>query len=182
MEHTTDQLNTFREHQKTQFLMTQYDDTKNRLEEARELAASDPEMAVLAEDEISALAKQLDEQYLEMARIIESSKEEEAKPYGVVLEVRAGAGGDEAALFAEELANAYLKYAEIKGWQTSRNHVSVAGSGGGYKEAAFEITSPDVYGLFRYETGSTSCATDTSNRKARENPHFDRISSGTANA
>ena len=151
MEHSPEKLQEFRDNQKTQFLVTQYDDTAAKLEEAK-LMLSDPGMAELAEVEVAEIQKQLDAQYEEMDRIIESSKEEEAKPYGVTLEVRAGAGGDEAALFAEELANMYLKYAETKGWQTSRNHVSNA-TVGGYKEGSFEILGPGVYDALRFETG-----------------------------
>ncbi len=150
---TAEKLQSFREHQKTQFLMTQYDTVVTQLEEAQALAATDPEMAVLAEDEIAELTSQLEDQFAEMDRIIEASREEEAKPYGVMLEVRAGAGGDEAALFAEELAQMYLKYAEVKEWQTTRNNVSVASAGVGYKDASFEILSPAVYDAFKYETG-----------------------------
>src|SRR5690606_8783361 len=69
-----------------------------------------------------------------------------------VLEVRAGAGGDEASLFAEELANAYLRYAERQGWRVSVNDESRS-SGGGYKEASFEILGNDVYDTLRFETG-----------------------------
>jgi peptide chain release factor 1 len=151
MDHSDEKLTEFREHQKTQFLMTQYDDNIAKLEDVQAMAA-DPEMAELAKEEIAELQNIIEDQFQEMDRIIESSKEEDAKPYGVTLEVRAGAGGDEAALFAEELANMYLKYAEIKGWQTSRNHVSAA-SVGGYKEGSFEILSPDVYDALRFETG-----------------------------
>lgn len=151
MEHSQEKLQEFRENQKTQFLMTQYDDAVAKLEETRVLA-DDPAMAELAAAEISELEAQLQRQYEEMDRIVESSKEEEAKPYGVTLEVRAGAGGDEAALFAEELASMYLKYAETKGWQTASNHVSAA-SVGGYKEGSFEILGPGVYDALKYETG-----------------------------
>ena len=84
--------------------------------------------------------------------IADSSKEEEKKPYGVILEVRAGAGGDEASLFAAELASMYLKYAELQGWQTIRNNVS-ATDAGGYKEASFEIMGNEVYDHLRFETG-----------------------------
>jgi peptide chain release factor 1 len=87
-----------------------------------------------------------------MDRIIEASREEDEKPYGVVLEVRAGAGGDEAALFAEELAQAYLRYADLRGWKNVLNHESRATSGG-YKEASFEILGPEVFEAFKWETG-----------------------------
>jgi len=113
---------------------------------------SDEAMKELAEEEITGIYEQLEGLYKEMDKIIESSKEEEVKPYGVVLEVRAGAGGEEAALFAERLAGMYLRYAEIKGWSTSKTYESRA-SQGGYKEGVFEILGPFVYDALRYETG-----------------------------
>jgi peptide chain release factor 1 len=109
-------------------------------------------MAALAEEEIARLTAQLEGQFSEMERIIEASKVEEARPFGVMLEVRAGAGGDEASLFAAELASMYLQYAENNGWQTIRSHVSET-EAGGYKEAAFEILGNQVYDHLRYETG-----------------------------
>ena len=147
-----EKLNEFREHPKTQFLAGQFDVYLSRLREAEALAANDPEMAALAADEITELGKQLDDQFAEMERIIESSKEEDEKPYGVMLEVRAGAGGDEAALFAEELAGAYRTYAEAKGWVVLVADESKAPSGG-YKEASFVIISPEAYETLRFETG-----------------------------
>jgi peptide chain release factor 1 len=150
--HDEQKLAEWREHPKTQFLMTQYDATVVQLTEAKQLAASDPAMAELAADEIATVEASLQAQYEEMERIIEASKEEDAKPYGVVLEVRAGAGGDEASLFAAELAQMYLRFAERNGWQASTNHTSTT-EAGGYKEASFEIMGPEVYDALRYETG-----------------------------
>ena len=152
MEFDANKLQEFRENQRTQFLSTQFDSYLEKLREAEELASTDPEMAEMAKAEIVELQKTLQNQFEDMERIIESGKEEDEKPYGVVLEVRAGAGGDEAALFAEELANAYLTYAETQGWNKSVNSESKATSGG-YKEASFEILSPAAYEAFRHETG-----------------------------
>ena len=151
-DHTEEKLQEWRENQKTQFLVTQYEDTKTHLEEAEALAKTDPAMAELAAEEIEQLTKILNDQYTEMDRIIEASKEEDAKPYGVILEVRAGAGGDEASLFAAELAAMYLKYAENNAWRTVTSATSTT-EAGGYKEASFEILHPDVYDHLRYETG-----------------------------
>jgi peptide chain release factor 1 len=109
-------------------------------------------MADLVKGEIIALAKERDLFYEEMKRIAEASKVEDELPYGVVLEVRAGAGGDEAALFAEELAQMYLQYSTLKGWLHSVESESRSTSGG-YKEAVFEIISSKVYEDLRYETG-----------------------------
>ncbi len=152
MEFDEQKLTLFREHPKTQYLASVFDADVAKLTEATELAAADPEMAELAAEEIVALNESLAAQFAEMERIIEASKEEDAKPYGVVLEVRAGAGGDEAALFAGELALMYTTYARNLGWQVSLMNESSA-PGGGYKEAAFEIIAPEVWEAFRFETG-----------------------------
>jgi len=152
MEHDQEKLKEFQENQKTQYLATVYAKDLEKLDEARELASSDPEMAELATEEIKELKVRLHVQFEEMNRILEAAKEEEEIPYGVVMEVRAGAGGDEAALFAEELANMYQIYANNNGWSTSLNNESRS-SGGGYKEVSFEIISPKVYEAFRFETG-----------------------------
>ncbi len=152
MEFDQEKLQEFKENHKTQFLASQFESELVKLTDAQELADSDPEMAELAKEEIEQLTKQLQGQFDEMNNIIESNKEEEAKPYGVMLEVRAGAGGDEASLFAAELAAMYLKYAELNNWQTIRSNVS-ATEAGGYKEASFEILGKQVYDQLRYETG-----------------------------
>ena len=70
----------------------------------------------------------------------------------IIMEIRAGAGGDEAALFAAELFRMYQKYAESQGWKTkivSTNRIGI----GGYKEVIFEITGTGVYGELKYESG-----------------------------
>lgn len=152
MEFNEEKIELFHENQKTQFLASQFDSYRKKLSDAEELASSDPEMAELAKEEITELEGQLQVMFTEMDTIIESSKEEGLKPYGVVLEVRAGAGGDEAALFAHELAEMYMRYAENKGWERSVASESHA-TGGGYKEATFEIINPNAYDAFRYETG-----------------------------
>lgn len=152
MEFDEEKLQEFKENPKTQFLATQFDVYLKKLEEAKSLAESDPEMADLAKDEIAELESQLEKQFQDMDKIIEDSREEEAKPYGVLLEVRAGAGGDEASLFARQLAEMYTRYAEINGWSVITSSESVSDQGG-YKEAVFEILGPDVYDSLRYETG-----------------------------
>jgi peptide chain release factor 1 len=152
MEFSEDQLAIFRDNPKTQFLARQFDELSTRHADALALGASDPAMAELAADEVQQLAGQQAALYEEMDRIVRESKVEEERPYGVVLEVRAGAGGDEAALFAEDLARMYLRFAERNHWGFTTEHESRAASGG-YKEAAFEIVSPHVYEALRYETG-----------------------------
>ncbi len=152
MEFNQDKLQEFKENPKTQYLAGQFEVLVRQLAESEAMAATDPEMAELAKEEIEGLKVQMKLSFEEMDRIIEANKEEEVKPYGVVLEVRAGAGGDEAGLFAEELAQAYLRYAEKKNWPYAVEYESRSASGG-YKEAAFEIVHKDVYDTLRFETG-----------------------------
>ncbi len=151
MEFDQQQLKVFREHHKTQFLAGQFDDLLKKRTET-EGFLSDESMKDLAEEELRILEEQLLHMYTEMSQIIEASKVEEAKPYGVILEVRAGVGGEEAALFAEELAYMYLRYAETQGWRTGTLSESRAAQGG-FKEATFEIVGKDTYEALRYETG-----------------------------
>jgi peptide chain release factor 1 len=73
-------------------------------------------------------------------------------PNEIVLEARAGAGGDEASLFAWELAHMYEKFAEAQGWQWKVNYESKSDLNG-YKEASFEIKGKGVFKKMRYETG-----------------------------
>jgi len=146
-----EKLKEFRENQKTQFLASQFDSLMQKRHES-ELLLQDEGMEELAREELAVLDEQLNGLYTEMEKIILQSKEEEAKPYGVILEVRAGAGGEEAALFAEELANMYLRYAEKNGWKHGMVSDSRAAQGG-YKEAVFELLGGEVYDALKYETG-----------------------------
>ena len=142
MDFDQDKLTEFRENQKTQFIASQFDALVAQKKESEDLAASDPEMAELAKEDIVSIDSQLEAVYNQMDEIIESGKEEEAKPYGVALEVRAGAGGDEATLFAQELAQMYYTYAENKGWTISKE-----------SDLVFEFLHPKAYEDLRHETG-----------------------------
>lgn len=152
MEYNEEELQSFKDSHKTQFMAGQFDELLKQLEASKQLALDEPEMAELVEEEIQTIETQLQTSFEEMQRILESAKEEEEIPYGVVLEVRAGAGGDEAALFAEELAQMYLQYSTVKGWLYSVENESRSSSGG-YKEAVFQILSSKAYDDLRYETG-----------------------------
>ncbi len=152
MEFNEEKLNEFRTNPKTQFLAGQFDVLVRRKADACALADSDEAMRELVEEELRDIQMQSESLYAEMDRIIESSREEEAKPYGVILEVRAGAGGEEAALFAEELATLYRRFAEKRGWITAVMSESRA-TQGGYKEGTFEILGTDVYDALQFETG-----------------------------
>jgi len=88
----------------------------------------------------------------EMDKILAAEAGSEEFPNEAVLEVRAGVGGEEAALFAEELAHMYRAYAEMQGWQVRVLSESKTDLGG-YKEAVFELRGFGVYEKLRFETG-----------------------------
>jgi peptide chain release factor 1 len=112
----------------------------------------DPSMKELAEGELSDIKLQKDSLMTQMRQITEGEKEEEEFPNEAILEVRAGAGGDEASLFAAELAGMYQGYAVQMGWTFKKLDASESDLGG-YKEATFEIHGKGVYKQLRYETG-----------------------------
>jgi len=119
--------------------------------DAEHLMEVDPGMKALAEKELSEIAEQKELLMAQIEKIVGVDNEREW-PNEIVLEVRAGVGGDEASLFAEELAQMYLKYAESRGWQRKALDESRA-TLGGYKEAQFEIKGENCYRELRFETG-----------------------------
>lgn len=116
------------------------------------LSARDAGMKELAEKELASFAEQKAALAAQMEKIVRGGKEEEEFPNELILEVRAGAGGDEAALFAKELAEMYRGFAARRGWRFAPLYESENGLGG-YKEAAFEIAGKDSYRTLQYETG-----------------------------
>jgi len=119
--------------------------------DAQDLVEVDPGMKELAEKELNDIDKQKDALLKQIEEIVGADNEREW-PNEIVLEVRAGVGGEEASLFAEELAQMYLKYAETKGWSRKALDES-RGSLGGYKEAQFEIKGENCYRELQFETG-----------------------------
>jgi peptide chain release factor 1 len=145
-------ISKFKENQKTAFLATEYERLEKQAEDVRELLASDPAMQELAEGDLAEITKQQQALVTQMESIVGNEEEEERYPNEIILEVRAGAGGDEAALFAADLVNMYGGYAERKGW-SMRQLSSSINNVGGYKEAVYEIRGKDVYRTLRFETG-----------------------------
>jgi peptide chain release factor 1 len=153
MENET-KIEEYKNNPKTKFFADQYEQLLNKKEESLQMAETetDPDMKEMAHAEATELQAQADGIKAQMDEILESEKEEEEFPNEIILEVRAGAGGDEASLFAVELANMYIGYAEKNGWKVM--HISESGSeAGGYKEASFEIHGRGVFKKFQYETG-----------------------------
>ena len=123
------------------------------LKGAREIVedpASDPEMRALAEEERRRLAEEVAE--LERKVRILLLPKDEADERNAILEVRAGTGGEEAALFAADLLRMYQRYAERQGWHFELMHLSETGLGG-VKEAAAAISGRGVFARLKFESG-----------------------------
>jgi len=121
------------------------------LESAEELAGSgDKEMAEMAAAEIGELKPRIEQAVAEI-RILLLPKDA-ADERSVILEVRGGTGGDEAALFAGDLLRMYQRYADLQGWKFSLLEES-PGEVGGYKEVVANITGKGVYAKLKYESG-----------------------------
>lgn len=116
------------------------------------MSQGDATMKELATEELKNIESQKADLLKQMDEILASEKEEDEFPNEIILEVRAGAGGDEASLFAQELAEMYEKYSAKRGWVFKKIDESQS-SLGGYKEASFEIKGKDVYKELRFETG-----------------------------
>lgn len=130
----------------------EYISLTNNIQEAEEIIAdgSDTEMLEMAKmqlDEAKSALPKLEEEikYLLIPKDPEDEK-------NVVMEIRAGTGGDEASIFAGDLFRMYTKYCESKGWKTNVIDLS-EGTSGGYKEIHFEVNGEDVYGTLKFEAG-----------------------------
>jgi peptide chain release factor 1 len=128
-------------------------------------AGADKEMAAMARDDLYALEPRLEE--LEQRLKIQLLPKDAADERSAILEVRAGTGGDEAALFAADLFRMYTRYAELRGWKVeiiseSENDL------GGYKEIVASITGEGVFAKLKFESGVHRVqrvpATETSGR------------------
>ena len=130
----------------------EYKDTTRTLEETRAMLRDglDDEMAALAKEELESLEARLESlnKELEAALVPQDA-------YGdkdVIVEIRAGAGGDEAGLFAADLFRMYTRYAETKGWQVDVIDSNQSGIGG-FKEIIFEVKGKGAFNRLRYERG-----------------------------
>ena len=100
--------------------------------------SSDVSLHEMAKIELASVESQKDDIKKQIQDILESEKEEEEFPNEIILEIRAGAGGDEASLFAYELSEMYSRYAEKRGWSV-RTIAESKTDLGGYKEVSLEI-------------------------------------------
>lgn len=125
---------------------------ERQIQETTELIReeSDPEMVELAQEEVGALHDQREVLTDRLRRLLVPKDPNDEKD--VIVEVRAGAGGDEAALFAAELMRMYMRYAERRRWKVDLIDVNETGIGG-IKEAVFEVKGRGAYSHLRYESG-----------------------------
>jgi peptide chain release factor 1 len=126
----------------TRYLAEEYERLEQERVSSREAAGEDALMLEMAEEDDLRISARQAEILADIEKILNREKEEESKPKAIVLEFRAGAGGDEATLFASELRDMYLKYAEGKRWRVRR-----------IDDMTLEIDNPAAYDALRYETG-----------------------------
>lgn len=146
-----EELLELKDNPKTSFLVGEYFRLEKNKEESSKLLDQD-EMKELAEEEIKEIDNQQEQIVKQIEDILNKEQEEEKFPNEIILEVRAGAGGDEASIFAYQLAEMYQRYSEKQGWGVRKMEESLS-SVGGFKEASFEIKGLDVYRKLRFETG-----------------------------
>ena len=127
--------------------------TEREVKELKQLIddpASDPEMAALAEEELGALEPKIEE--LERQLKVQLLPKDAADEKSAILELRAGTGGEEAALFAGDLFRMYQRYADRHGWKVAVLSASESATGG-YKEIIANITGKGVFARLKFESG-----------------------------
>ena len=122
------------------------------MDEAKEIleTESDKELREMAEAEIEELETRIPELETKVKMLLVPADPEDSK--NVILEIRAGTGGDEACIFAGDLFRMYSKYCESKRWKMEVTNYN-EGASGGYKEIVANVTGDGVYGLLKYESG-----------------------------
>jgi peptide chain release factor 1 len=136
---------------KTSYLVQSLQELLKQEEELVALSA-DESMKEMALADLANISSQKDALIAQMDEILAVEEKEEEFPNEIVLEIRAGVGGEEAALFAEKLAIMYTRYAERRSWAVSTLDKSES-SLGGYKDVSYEMRGKGVYEALRFETG-----------------------------
>ena len=130
----------------------EYKNTLENIESTKELLSleKDPEMREMAKMELDELSGKVAPMEEEIKVLLIPKDPEDDK--NAVMEIRAGAGGDEASIFAGDLYRLYTKFAEARKWKVSIVNIS-EGTSGGYKEIVINIDGDGVYGILKYESG-----------------------------
>jgi len=138
MEYSSD----FKKNHETAFLAEEYERLEKEKDESRLIAEGDSDLVAMVEEDIERLTKRQKELLCEIEKIIKREEKEAERPKSIILEFRAGAGGDEAMYFAKDLRDMYQHYAEHHGWRV-RN----------IDDLTLEINSGDAYDALKWETG-----------------------------
>lgn len=130
----------------------EFEQVGDSLRQAESLLAaeSDPEMKAYAQEEVNALRRRQEELKTKVEDMLLVDPAEDFS--NIIVEIRAGTGGDEAALFAGDLYDMYTRYARAQGWSVEPIEFS-PGEAGGFKEVVFGVAGDGVYQHFRYESG-----------------------------
>ncbi len=132
----------FKKNFATAYLAEEYEKLDKDAAEAVGVAGSDAEMKAMADEDIARMRARQADILNEIEQILKKEEEEVVTPSSVVMELRAGAGGDEASIFAQELKEMYMHYAERRGWQTRA-----------IDDLTIEVIGPEAYDALKYETG-----------------------------
>ena len=155
MENIEENLSELKQNHKTSFFAYEYEKLMKQKQELEAMvgdASADDEMAKMAKEEIITLDAQIDGIKEKIAQIMKEDEDADKYPSEVILEVRAGAGGEEAALFAQQLAEMYQKYAALQAWSTKLVDSSESPLGG-FKQATYEMRGREIYKYLKHETG-----------------------------
>ena len=143
-----------REHAELEEIVTlyrQYRQAKTELEQAESLLDdSDPELRELAEAEVARLREHLDDLEAQLRQLLLPRDPRDQRD--VIVEIRAGTGGEEAGLFAADLYRMYTRYAERRGWQTELLSAHPTDLGG-FKEVIFEVRGRGAFSRLKFESG-----------------------------
>jgi len=143
-----------REHAELEELVTlyrQYRQARTELEQAKSLLDdSDPELRELAEAEVARLREHLDDLEAQLRQLLLPRDPRDQRD--VIVEIRAGTGGEEAGLFAADLYRMYTRYAERRGWQTELLSAHPTDLGG-FKEVIFEVRGRGAFSRLKFESG-----------------------------
>lgn len=131
---------------------TDYEQAQADFDEAEVLAADDdPEMRAMGQDELQASKERMAELQAQIEILLLPKDPDDGR--NVIVEVRAGTGGDEAAIFSGDLYRMYTRFAETQGWRTEMLN-SNEGEHGGFKEVIIRISGTDVYSCLKFESGA----------------------------
>lgn len=130
----------------------EYKEILGNIEEAKMIMdeESDPDMIEMAKEQLAEAEAVVTAKEQEVKMLLVPADPEDAK--NAILEIRAGTGGDEAAIFAGDIFKMYSRFCEKKGWRTEVTNIN-EGTSGGYKEIVMKVSGNNVYGLLKFEAG-----------------------------